>query len=30
MFDAMFDYVSETDREKIRGGNALKLFGWSA
>lgn len=30
MFDAMFDYVSEDDREKIRGGNALKLFGWNA
>jgi predicted TIM-barrel fold metal-dependent hydrolase len=30
MLDAMFDYVSEDDREKIRGGNALKLFGWNA
>ena len=29
MLDEMFDYVLEEDREKIRGGNALKLFGWS-
>lgn len=28
LFDVMFDYLSEADREKIRGGNALKLFKW--
>jgi predicted TIM-barrel fold metal-dependent hydrolase len=30
LFDLMFDYASEQDREKIRGGNALKLFKWQA
>ena len=30
LLDAMFDYASEEDREKIRGGNALKLFKWQA
>ncbi len=30
LFDAMFDYASEADREKIRGRNALKLFKWSS
>jgi predicted TIM-barrel fold metal-dependent hydrolase len=28
LFDFMFDFVSEGDREKIRGRNALKLFHW--
>lgn len=28
LLDAMFDYASEAEREKIRGGNALKLFKW--
>ncbi|MDP9170518.1 MAG: amidohydrolase [Acidobacteriota bacterium] len=28
--DAIFDYASEEDREKIRGGTALKLFKWQA
>lgn len=28
LFDRMFDYASETDRAKIRGTNALRLFGW--
>lgn len=28
MLDMMFDFAGEGDREKIRGGNALKLFGW--
>ena len=29
MLDLMFDFASEGDREKIRGGNALRVFGWS-
>jgi len=29
LFDFMFDFANEADREKIRGGNALKLFHWS-
>ena len=29
LFDRMFDFASENDREKIRGKNALKLFKWS-
>jgi predicted TIM-barrel fold metal-dependent hydrolase len=28
LLDAMFDYASEQEREKIRGGNALRLFHW--
>lgn len=28
LLDEMFDYASEEEREKIRGGNALKLFRW--
>jgi predicted TIM-barrel fold metal-dependent hydrolase len=28
LFDMMFSHVPEADREKIRGGTALKLFGW--
>jgi predicted TIM-barrel fold metal-dependent hydrolase len=28
LFDLMFDYASESDRAKIRGLNALKLFRW--
>jgi predicted TIM-barrel fold metal-dependent hydrolase len=30
LFDFMFDFAPEADREKIRGGTALKLFHWSA
>lgn len=30
LFDVMFDYLGEAEREKIRGGNALKLFKWVA
>lgn len=30
LFDVMFEFVSEDDREKIRGRNALKLFKWSS
>lgn len=30
LFDFMFDFASEADREKIRGRNALKLFHWSS
>jgi predicted TIM-barrel fold metal-dependent hydrolase len=26
LFDSMFDYASESDRRKIRGENAMKLF----
>jgi hypothetical protein len=26
--DQMFDYASESDRAKIRGLNAMKLFAW--
>jgi predicted TIM-barrel fold metal-dependent hydrolase len=29
LLDSMFDFASGEDREKIRGGNALKLFKWS-
>lgn len=29
LFDFMFDFANETDREKIRGRNALKLFHWT-
>jgi predicted TIM-barrel fold metal-dependent hydrolase len=29
LFNVMFDYVSEEDREKIRGRNALRLFKWN-
>jgi predicted TIM-barrel fold metal-dependent hydrolase len=28
LFDAMFDFASDSDRVKIRGGNAIKLFRW--
>lgn len=28
LFDIMFERASEADREKIRGGTALKFFGW--
>ena len=30
LFDRMFDFASEDEREKIRGKNALKLFKWSS
>jgi predicted TIM-barrel fold metal-dependent hydrolase len=30
LFDFMFDFAPDADREKIRGGTALKLFHWSA
>jgi len=30
LFEIMFDHVSEADKEKIRGGTALKLFRWRA
>jgi predicted TIM-barrel fold metal-dependent hydrolase len=30
MLDMMFDFASESDRTKIRGGNAIKLFRWNA
>jgi predicted TIM-barrel fold metal-dependent hydrolase len=26
LFDSMFDYASESERRKIRGENAMKLF----
>ncbi|HEY9250256.1 MAG TPA: amidohydrolase family protein, partial [Rariglobus sp.] len=26
LFDSMFDYAKESDRAKIRGGNAMKLY----
>ena len=29
LLDTMFDFAGEADREKIRGGTALKLFKWS-
>ncbi len=29
MLDLMFDFASEEDREKIRGGNAMRVFGWA-
>jgi predicted TIM-barrel fold metal-dependent hydrolase len=29
LLDRMFDFAPETDREKIRGLNAMKLFGWA-
>jgi predicted TIM-barrel fold metal-dependent hydrolase len=29
LFDHMFAFLAESDRAKIRGGNAMKLFGWS-
>ncbi len=28
LFETMFDFAKEADREKIRGGNALKLYRW--
>jgi predicted TIM-barrel fold metal-dependent hydrolase len=28
LLDTMFDYASEVDRTKIRGGNAIRLFRW--
>jgi len=30
LFDFMFDFANEADREKIRGRNALKLFHWAS
>jgi predicted TIM-barrel fold metal-dependent hydrolase len=30
MLDLMFDFASESDRSKIRGGNAVRLFRWAA
>jgi predicted TIM-barrel fold metal-dependent hydrolase len=30
LFDMMFDFAKEEDRQKIRGKNALRLFKWSA
>jgi predicted TIM-barrel fold metal-dependent hydrolase len=30
LFNVMFDYLSEADKEKIRGRNALKLFRWQS
>ncbi|HEV2274517.1 MAG TPA: amidohydrolase family protein, partial [Acidobacteriaceae bacterium] len=30
LFDTIFDFASEDDREKIRGRNALRLFKWSS
>ena len=29
LFDLMFDFAKEEDRQKIRGKNALRLFNWS-
>jgi predicted TIM-barrel fold metal-dependent hydrolase len=29
LFEQMFDFAKEEDRQLIRGGNALKLYGWS-
>jgi predicted TIM-barrel fold metal-dependent hydrolase len=30
LFDRQFDFLAEADRAKIRGANAMKLFGWTA
>ena len=29
LFDIMFDFASEEDRQKVRGRNALKLYKWT-
>ncbi|MGH9721405.1 MAG: amidohydrolase family protein, partial [Bryobacteraceae bacterium] len=29
LFDHMFDFLPEPERAKIRGGNAMKLYGWA-
>jgi hypothetical protein len=29
LFNHMFDFLAESDRARIRGGNIMKLFGWS-
>jgi hypothetical protein len=29
LFETMFDFAKEEDRQKIRGKNALRLFDWS-